>query len=110
MHLTWNKTECLKQNGNITHNIIQYGQGNFRDKRVITKTELTALTIYNLLPYTYYTFTVRGVNIKGMGPPSIPSDLIKTVEDSKLYLHHNLFSLNKVFIFAIMSEQPNLNL
>ena len=80
LRLTWSKIRCLNQNGNITNYIIQYQQRNV-NKTLVTSNSDTTVMVSGLLPFTYYIFTVRGQNSKGIGPPSIPSEPIRTAED-----------------------------
>ena len=80
--LTWTPITCIEQNGIITSYDIQYGQRSTRDM-MITTSSATSHTISDLLPFTYYTFRVAGVNSEGMGPFSSETELIRTNEDSE---------------------------
>jgi len=83
--ITWTEVDCLRRNGNITKYLVDYGVGNVRDIELESKS--TSLTVTNLSPFTKYTFTVKGINRAGEGPPSEASEEIQSAEDSELYLH-----------------------
>ncbi len=68
----------------------------------------TSFTVNNLQPDMYYMFVVRARNDQGYGPPSSPSDLIRTAFESQHFLFSNKNS-NEILEKALTGEIVQLN-
>ena len=85
--VTWNEVPADKRNGIITGYTITYqsqtenDSGNVQVNGSVRQTELT-----NLKEYVNYNITVLASTVKGDGPASDPVIVIRTDQDSKLFV------------------------
>ncbi len=84
--ITWTELSCLDRNGVITGYTIRYGLVNTSPTTIDHTSTDRSRVISGLTPFTFYTFSVRGVNSAGGGVYSEEA-ILGTDEAREYYIY-----------------------
>ena len=93
--ITWTEISCLGRNGVITEYTIRYGLVNTSPTTIDHTSTDRSRVISGLTPFTFYTFSVRGVNSAGPGGYSEEA-ILGTDEASEYYIYVVINELHKL--------------